>query len=177
MCKFGCLSEEDNSSSNYLASLVDTVAMLPLKVDLLRHLLPRRRVFHPDPTKGGGRSRHPFGIPKRGAFGGGRSFPDARGMMSAVQSLCALSRRGDECGVGFDGTLCLCTDIEFVQARLFVRGRYCLVTISPSDTSHKDAGALPPSPPKGAVTAAIPLESLDAGRSSWTHVPRRAGGC
>ena len=69
----------------------------------------------------------------------------------------------------------LYTDGEFVQARVFVRGRYCLVTISPSDTSHKDAGFSTRTRPKGAVAAAIPLESLYAERSSWTIVPRRAG--
>ena len=63
----------------------------------------------------------------------------------------------------FGEMLCLCIDGEYVQARVFVRGRYCLVTISPSDTSHKDAGFSTRTRPKGAVAAAIPLESLNAG--------------
>ena len=36
----------------------------------------------------------PLKIPlNAGEFGGGRMFPDARGMMTAEQSLCALARR------------------------------------------------------------------------------------
>ena len=74
--------------------------IIPRRITLLRHLLPRRRVFHPDPTKGGGHSRHPFGIPIRGGVWWGTHVPRRAGDDECGRELCALARRENGCGVG-----------------------------------------------------------------------------
>ena len=102
MCKLGYLSEEDIVSSQYLPPTppTKTPGLCPRIPDrgvcaLIRIVRFGSLLLTPLDI--------PFGIPKRGGVHLGRSFPDARGMMSAIGS-CVRSRAGGtSAGLGLMG--------------------------------------------------------------------------